>query len=102
VDCVQSGISGKQTGHTEPTTSSVLDPPLSQRLAQHVPRDPEQPRQRGPFALGSEPASRQPSPREDLGCQIGGMLANPHPRPGKHLSRVPVIDLLEPISSTSP
>ena len=30
------------------------------------------------------------------------MLANPGPRPRKHLSSVPVIDLLEPISSTSP
>ena len=30
VDIVKSGISGEQTGHTEPTTSSVLDPPLSQ------------------------------------------------------------------------
>jgi hypothetical protein len=30
LDSVKSGISGEQTGHTEPTTSSVLDPPLSQ------------------------------------------------------------------------
>jgi hypothetical protein len=30
VDFIKSGISGEQTGHTEPTTSSVLDPPLSQ------------------------------------------------------------------------
>jgi hypothetical protein len=28
VDSVKSSISGEQTGHTEPTTSSVLDPPL--------------------------------------------------------------------------
>jgi hypothetical protein len=30
LDCVKSGVSGEQAGHTEPTTSSVLDPPLSQ------------------------------------------------------------------------
>jgi hypothetical protein len=30
VDCVKSPISGEQTGHPEPTTSSVLDPPLAQ------------------------------------------------------------------------
>jgi hypothetical protein len=30
VDRLESGISGEQTGHPEPTTSSVLDPPLSQ------------------------------------------------------------------------
>jgi hypothetical protein len=30
LDCVKSGISGEQAGHTEPTTSGVLDPPLSQ------------------------------------------------------------------------
>ena len=30
MDIVKSGISGEQTGHTEPTTSSVLDPPLPQ------------------------------------------------------------------------
>jgi hypothetical protein len=41
VDSVKSGISGEQAGHTEPTTSSVLDPPLPQRLAQDVPRDPK-------------------------------------------------------------
>jgi hypothetical protein len=28
VDSVKSSISSEQTGHTEPTTSSVLDPPL--------------------------------------------------------------------------
>jgi hypothetical protein len=102
VDCVKGGISSEQTGHSEPTTSGVLDPPPSQRLAQHVARDPKQPRQGGPVALGSEPASHKPSPRKDLGCQIGGMLANPGPRPRKHLSSVPVVDLLEPIGSPCP
>jgi hypothetical protein len=102
VDSVKSGISGEQPGHTETTTSSVLDPPLPQRLTQDVPRDPKQPRQRGHVALLSEPASPQPSPCEDLGCQIGGMLANPRPRPRKHLSSVSVIDLLEPIGSARP
>jgi hypothetical protein len=102
VNRVKSGISGEQTGHTEPTTSSVLDSPLSQRLAQDVARDPKQPWQRRHLAPGTEPASRQPSPRKDLGSQIGGMLANPHTRPRKHLSSVPVIDLLERISSTCP
>jgi hypothetical protein len=102
VDCVKRGISGEQTGHTEPTASSVLDPPLSQRLAQHVARDPKQPRQCGHLAPGSEPASRQPGPCKDLGCQVGGMLTNPRPRPRKHLSGVPVVDLLEPIGSLCP
>ena len=102
MDIVKSGISGEQTGHTEPTTSSVLDPPLPQRLAQDVPRDPKQPRQRGHLALVSEAASRKPSPCEDFGCQISGMLANPRPRPRKHLSSVSVIDLLEPIGSARP
>jgi hypothetical protein len=50
----------------------------------------------------SEPAAPQPSPCEDFGCQIGGMLADPRPRPSKHLSSVSVIDLLEPIGSASP
>jgi hypothetical protein len=30
VDCFKSDISGEQTGHTEPTASSVLDSPLPQ------------------------------------------------------------------------
>jgi hypothetical protein len=102
LDCVKGGVSGEQTRHTEPTTSSVLYPPLSQRLVQHIPRDPKQPRQRRSVALGSEAASRQPSPCKDLGCQIGGMLANPRPRPRKHLSSVPVVDLLELIGSARP
>ncbi len=99
VDSVESGISGERTGHPEPATSSVLDPPLPKRLPQDVLRDPEQPRQRGHVALVSKPASLQPSPCEDFGCQIGGMLADPHPRPRKHLRSVPVIDLLEPVGS---
>jgi hypothetical protein len=33
VDRVKSSIASEQARHTEPTTSSVLDPPLSQRLA---------------------------------------------------------------------
>jgi hypothetical protein len=98
----KSGISGEQPRHTKPTTSSVLNPPLPQRLPQDVPRDPKQPRKRRHLAPRSEPTSRQPSPRKDLGCQIGGMLANPRPRPRKHLSGVPVIDLLEPLGSTRP
>ena len=102
VECVKSGISGEQTRHTESTTSSVLDPPLPQRLPQDIPSDPKQPRERRHLVPGSEPTSRQPSPCKDLGCQIGGMLADPHPRPRKHLRRVPVIDLLEPLSSTHP
>ena len=102
MDSVKSAISGEQTGHTEPTTSSVLDSPLPKRLAQDVPRDPEQPRQRGHLTLVSEPASPQPSACEDFGCQIGGMLADPRPRPRKHLSSVSVIDLLEPIGSARP
>jgi hypothetical protein len=102
VDCVKSGISGKQERHTEPTTRSVLDPPLSQRLAQDVPRDPKQPRQRGHVGLLSEPASPQPSPGEDFGRQVGGMLADPRPRPRKHLSSMSVIDLLEPIGGARP
>jgi len=72
-DGVELGISCEQTGHTEPTTSSIL-----------------------------EPASPQPGACEDFGCQIGGMLADPRPRPRKHLSSVPVIDLLEPIGSSGP
>jgi hypothetical protein len=102
VDCVKSGISGEQTGHTKPTTGSVLYPPHSQRLAQDVPRDPKQPRQSGRPAVLSEPVSRKPSPCEDFGCQIGGMLTDPRPRPRKHLSSVSVIDLLEPIGRTRP
>src|SRR6516225_11367948 len=101
-DGVELGISCEQTGHTEPTTSSILDPPLPQRLAQDVPRDAEQPRQRGHVVLVSEPASPQPCACEDFGCQIGGMLADPRPRPRKHLSCVSVIDLLEPIGSARP
>jgi len=50
----------------------------------------------------SEPASPQPSPREDFGCQIGGMLADPRARPRKHLGSVSVIDLLEAIGSAGP
>jgi hypothetical protein len=50
----------------------------------------------------SEPASRKPSPCEDFGCQIGGMLADPRPRPRKHLSSMSVIDLLEAIGSARP
>src|SRR5262249_31062021 len=64
--------------------------------------DPEQPRQRRHLALGSEPTSPQPSPCEDLSCQIGGMLADPRPRPRKHLSSVSVIDLLKRIGSARP
>jgi hypothetical protein len=30
VECLKSGISGEQTGHSEPTTRSVLDAPLPQ------------------------------------------------------------------------
>jgi len=100
VDFVQSSIAGEQARHTEPTASGVLDPPLTQRLAQHVPRDPKQPRQRGLAALVSEAAFREPRPCEHLGCQIGGMLADPRPRPRENLSGVSVIDLLEPIGST--
>jgi hypothetical protein len=99
VDRVERGISGEQTGHAQSTASSVLDAPLSQRLAQDVPRDPEQPRQCGPVALGQESASRQPGPCEDLGRQIGGVLADPGSRPGKYLSSVAVIDLLEAVGS---
>jgi len=40
----------------------------------------------------SEPASRKPSPCEDFGCQVGGMLADPHPCPPEHLPDVPVVD----------
>ena len=101
-DSVKRGVTGEQSRHTEPPTGSVLDPPLPKRLAQHVPRDPKQPRQRGHIALVTEPTSPQPRPREDLGRQIGGMLTNPRPRPRKHLSGVSVIDLLEPIGSASP
>ena len=99
VDSVERGIRGEQTGDTEPPTGTVLDPALPQRLAQDVSRDPEQPRQRGHVALVSEPASPKPSAREDFGCQIGGMLADPRPCPGKHLSSVSVVDLLEGIGS---
>ena len=102
MDSVESGISGERSRHAEPTTSSVLDPPLSQRLAQDVLRDPKQPWQRGHVALVSEPAPPQPSPCEDFGRQIGGMLADPRPRPRKHLTSVSVIDLLEPIGSARP
>jgi hypothetical protein len=102
VDRVEGGISGEQTGHTEPTTSCVLHPPLPQRLAHDVPRDPKQPRERRRLVLLSEPASPQPSACEDFGCQVGGMLAHPRPRPRKHLSSVSVIDLLELIGSARP
>jgi len=102
VDRVESGISGEQASHTEPTPSSVLDPPPAERLAQDVPRDPEQPRERGRLALVSEPASAQPRACEDFGCQVGGMLADPRPRPREHLSSMSVVDLLESIGSSRP
>jgi hypothetical protein len=56
----------------------------------------------GHLTLVSEPASVQPRACEDFGCQIGGMLADPCPRPRKHLSSVSVIDLLERISTAHP
>jgi hypothetical protein len=50
----------------------------------------------------SEPASIQPSACEDFGGQVGGMLADPRPRPRKHLSSVAVINLLERIGAARP
>jgi hypothetical protein len=102
VDSLESGVSGKQTGHPEPATSSILDAALPQRLAQHVARNPKQPRQRGRLVTLPKPTSAQPSPCEDLGRKVGCMLADPRPRPRKHLSSVPVIDLLKGISSPRP
>jgi hypothetical protein len=48
-------------------------------------------------ASSAEPTSAQPRPREDFGCQIGRMFANPCPRPPKHLADVPVVHLRERI-----
>jgi len=102
VDRFESGVLGKQTRHAEPAAGGVFDPPLPQGLAQDVPRDPEQPRQRRRVALVPEPLSRQPGSREDLGRQVGRMLADPRPRPCEHLGGVPVVDLLERIGSPCP
>src|SRR5262249_12010658 len=85
---------------TEPTTSRILDPPLPQRVAEDVLCNAEEPGKRGRSILIAEPTSAEPGPCEDLGGQIGGMLANPFPRPGKHLTDVPLIYLRERIGIT--
>ena len=102
LDRVEIGILHEQTWHTETTTSSVLDPPLPKRLAQDVPRDPKQPRQCKRLRLMPGPASPQPSACEDFGGQIGRMVTNPRPRPGKHPRSVSVIDHLERIGRDRP
>src|SRR5262249_60926048 len=63
-----------------------------------VPSDPKEPRKRGPLALVLEPASPQPSAREDFGCQVDSMFTDPRPRPRQHLGSVSVVDLLKRIS----
>src|SRR5262249_54877813 len=77
-----------------------LDPPLPQRVAEHVLCNTKEPGKRRRSVLIAEPTSAEPGPREDFGCQIGGMLANPCPRPGKHLTDVPVIHLGERLGIT--
>jgi len=51
-------------------------------------------------SLIAEPTSAEPGPCEDFGGQIGGMLANPCPRPRKHLTDVPVVNLRKRVGIT--
>src|SRR5262249_10264379 len=74
--------------------------PLPQRVAENILCNTEQPGKRRRSVPVAEPTSAQPGPCEDFGRQIGGMLANPHPRPPKHLTDVPVIHLRERIGIT--
>src|SRR5262249_35915231 len=71
-----------------------------QRVAEYVLGNTKKPGKRRRSVPIVEPASAKPGPCEDFGCQVGGMLANPWPRPGKHLTDVPVIHLRECIGIT--
>ena len=95
LDFVIAVVRGEVERQAQLQTGTGLDPITPRRLAEHVPRDAEQPWERRTIALVAEPAAAEPGLREGLGGQIGGSPLEPATEPRIDGQRVAAVELSE-------
>lgn len=95
LDLGETVVGGKVHGQPQPLTGARLYPILTHRLQEDVSRDPEQPRQRRPVVIVTEPIAAKKRSGERLCGQVARRPRKPSSQPRMHVCDMSRVQLRE-------